>query len=262
LLRALAALPIAVTVHGNSPIQCVALDDVAAACADAVEGSSPSRTDRVLAAPEVLSLRQVVALHRRWLGLPPALATLDLPAFLAAPLTWMADLAGWLGWRSPLRSTAMKVMRNGVVADGESGSALAPLAAILAFHPAGVQDRIAARLFLLMPILVLALAALWIGSGVVGLVHVHQAAALIGGGTGAEALVKSCALIDLLLGGAILIRRSARVAALLMVAMSLAYLVGGTIVTPMLWIDPLAPLIKILPALALALVAAAILDRR
>jgi hypothetical protein len=240
----------------------VALDDVAVACADAVEGASPPNTDRILAAAEVLSLQQVVALHRRWLGLPPARATLDLPAFLAAPLIWVADLAGWLGWRSPVRSTAMKVMQDGVVADGKSGSALAPLAAILAANPAGLQDRIAARLFLLMPILVLALAALWIGSGVVGLVHAHQAAALIGGGTGAEALVKSCALIDLLLGGAILIRRFARTAALLMALMSLAYLAGGTFVTPMLWLDPLAPLLKILPAFALALVAAATLDRR
>lgn len=262
LLRALAALPFAVTVHGNSSVQCVALDDVAAACADAVDGTSPPNTDRVLAASEVLSLRQVVALHRRWLGLPPSRATLDLPAFLAVPLVWMADLAGWLGWRSPLRSTAMKVMQDGVIADGNDGSALAPLAAILAANPAGVQDRSAARLFLLMPILIVALAALWLGSGVVGLAHADPAVALIGGGMGAEALVKGCALIDLLLGGAILIRRFARTAALLMASMSLAYLAGGTIVTPMLWLDPLAPLLKILPTIALALVAAAILDRR
>ena len=262
LLRALAALPVGLTVYGNSPVQCVALDDVAIACADAVEGTAPPNTDRVLAAPEVLSLRQVIALHRRWLGLPPAKAAFDFPAFLAAPLIWLSDLAGWLGWRSPLRSTAMKVMRDGVVADGESGSTLAPLAAILAANPSGVQDRIAARLFLLIPILILALSALWIGSGITGLLQADQAAALIGGGTSTMALVKGCALIDLLLGGAILIRRFARTAAWLMAVMSVAYLAGGTLITPHLWFDPLAPLLKILPACALALVAVAILDRR
>jgi len=262
LVRALAALPVALLVHGKSPIQCVALDDVAAACADAVESVLPPNRDRILAASERLTLRQLVALHRRWLGLPPARAAFDLPPFMAAPLTWAADLAGWFGWRSPLRSTAIKVIRDGVVVDGESDSILRPLGAILTANPAGVQDRIAARLFLLMPILILALAALWIGSGIVGLLRTGPAAALIGGGNCAGTLVRACALIDLLLGCAILIRRCARVAALLMAATSLAYLVGGTVITPHLWLDPLAPLLKIIPTIALALVAAAILDRR
>lgn len=262
LLRALAALPIALSVHGKSPIQCVALDDVAAACADAVEGNSPVRRDRALAASERLTLQQIVARHRHWLGLPPAWAAIDLPLSLAAPISWAADIAGWFGWRSPLRSTAMRVMRNGVLADGDGDPGLAPLATILAANPAGAQDRIAARLFLLMPVLILALAALWIGSGLVGLFRAGAAAALIGGGGQATALVRICAAIDLLLGGAILIRRFARGAALLMAAMSLAYLVGGSLATPYLWLDPLAPLLKILPAFALALVAAALLDRR
>jgi hypothetical protein len=89
-----------------------------------------------------------------------------------------------------------------------------------------------------------------------------RAASLIGGGGNAQLLVRICAAIDLLLGGAILIRRWARVAALLMAAMSIAYLIGGSLATPGLWLDPLAPLLKILPALGLALTAAALLDRR
>jgi hypothetical protein len=47
-----------------------------------------------------------------------------------------------------------------------------------------------------------------------------------------------------------------------MAAMSIAYLIGGSLATPGLWLDPLAPLLKILPALGLALTAAALLDRR
>lgn len=262
LLRALAALPITFSVYGKSPIQCVALDDVSAACADAVEGNSPACRDQILAAPELLTLQQVVARHRQWLGLPPARAAIDLPPLFAVPISWAADVAGWFGWRSPLRTTAMRVMRDGVLADGASDPGLAPLAAILAANPAGIQDRIAARLFLLMPLLILGLAALWIGSGIVGLARADTAAALIGGGTEATGLVRMCAAIDLLLGGAILIRRFARGAALLMAAMSVAYLAGGTVATPHLWFDPLAPLLKIVPALVLALVAAALLDRR
>jgi hypothetical protein len=47
-----------------------------------------------------------------------------------------------------------------------------------------------------------------------------------------------------------------------MAVVSLLYLVSGTILTPALWLDPLAPLLKIPPALMLALVAASMLDRR
>lgn len=262
LIRALAALPIGLTVHGDKPVQCVGLDDVAAASVDAVEGILPAQRDYSLAAPERLELREVVAMHRRWLGLPPVWTRFDLPSVMAAPVAWLADLAGWLGWRSPLRSTALNVMQRGVLADGLLGRRMAPLAEILAAHPAGLQDRIAARLFLLQPLIVVALAALWIGSGLVGLLETRSAALIIKGGTTAEALVRTCSAIDLLLGGAMLIRRSARAAALAMAAVSAAYLLIGSIVAPRLWLDPLAPWLKIVPALALALVAAAMLDRR
>jgi uncharacterized membrane protein len=45
----------------------------------------------------------------------------------------------------------------------------------------------------------------------------------------------------LLLGGAILVRAWARPAALGMAVVSAAYLIGGNLVTPSLWLDPLAP---------------------
>jgi hypothetical protein len=149
-----------------------------------------------------------------------------------------------------------------VLTDEVAGRPLASLAQTLAANPAGLQDRIAARLFLLQPLLVLALAGLWIGSGVVGLIETSRAAAIIGDCAAAGALVRACSIIDLLLGGAILVRAWARPAALGMAVVSAAYLIGGSLVTPSLWLDPLAPLLKIVPALVLALIAAAILDRR
>jgi uncharacterized protein YbjT (DUF2867 family) len=263
LIRALAALPVALTVHGHSPVQCVALDDVVTICTEALEGVLPSHTDLPLAAAERLSLREVIAAHRRWLGLRPARLACDLPAWCATPLALCADVAGWLGWRSPLRSTALRVMQGGVTIDAPPASVppLAPLDTILRRNPAGAQDRLAARMFLLMPVILLALAALWIGSGVVGLINTSRAAGLIGGGS-TERLVQACSAIDLLLGCAILVRSWARRAAIAMVVVSAAYLIGGTIVSGGLWADPLSPLLKIIPALALALVAAAALDRR
>ena len=262
LIRALATLPIGLTMYGKSEVQCVALDDVTHACAEAVEAISPPCRDLVLAAPERLSLQQVIAAHRRWLGLAPVRVGIDLHPILTKPIVLAADLAGYLGWRSPLRSNAMRVMRGGVLAEGKAGTALAKLADILAANPAGVQDRIAARMFLLMPLIIFALAALWIGSGIVGLIDSARAASLIGGGSLARSIVQACSVVDLLLGGAILIRKWARAAALLMVLVSLAYLAGGSLITPGLWLDPLAPLLKILPAFGLALIAISLLDRR
>jgi hypothetical protein len=43
---------------------------------------------------------------------------------------------------------------------------------------------------------------------------------------------------------------------------SLAYLVGATFLTPALWTDPLGPLVKIFPQLALMIVALAVLGDR
>ena len=57
-------------------------------------------------------------------------------------------------------------------------------------------------------------------------------------------------------------RRSAQVALLGMVAVSAAYLLGGTLLRPDLWADPLGPFVKILPGAVLALAALAILDER
>jgi uncharacterized protein YbjT (DUF2867 family) len=262
LIRALAALPVQLTVHGTSLVQCVALDDVALACADAVEGRLAARSDLVLTAPEMPTLGEVVALHRRWLGLPPAWLSIDLPATLSAPVAWLADAAGWLGWRSPLRSTALRLMRRGVVASDTAVHHTGSLAQIFAGKPAGMQDRVWARLFLLEPLITLTLAALWIGSGTVGLIESHRAAAILGGSGHVVALVWGCSMIDLLLGAAILVRASARTAAVGMAVISAAYLIAGTILAPGLWLDPLAPLLKIGPAFLLALVAAAILDRR
>jgi hypothetical protein len=42
----------------------------------------------------------------------------------------------------------------------------------------------------------------------------------------------------------------------------LLYAVAGTVLTPWLWLDPLAPLLKIAPVIALLLVALATLEDR
>ena len=51
-------------------------------------------------------------------------------------------------------------------------------------------------------------------------------------------------------------------AALGMIAVSLAYLLGATLFAPGLWLAPLGPLVKIFPAMLLALFVLALADDR
>ena len=46
------------------------------------------------------------------------------------------------------------------------------------------------------------------------------------------------------------------------VLVSLIYLLGASLLTPQLWLDPLGPLVKVLPGLVLAVVARITLETR
>ncbi|CDZ33443.1 NAD-dependent epimerase/dehydratase [Neorhizobium galegae bv. officinalis] len=267
LLRALASFPGPLPLnHAESPVETVSLDDVATAVALAVEGSIPAGSDLDLAADKTLTLSDLVGLHRTWLGLPAA-TVIALPAAIAKPVTWAADIAGRLGWRSPLRSTAMTVMSEGVrsLRPKPPGLVLANAAETLAAHPSGVQDLWFARLYLLKPAIILTLSLFWLLSGLIPLIDVRAAAAQfppIVPGSFAMAITVATCLLDILLGSAVLVRPHARKAMLGMILTSLAYLAGGTLLEPQLWLDPLGVFVKVLPSIALTLVSLAILDER
>jgi uncharacterized protein YbjT (DUF2867 family) len=267
LLRALAAIPLwTPLVSAKATIQFAALADVASAVEDAVEGRIPAGSDIKIADAGTLTLRQAVALHRAWLGLRPAKA-IDVPSWLAAPVVAIADLLGHLGWRSPLRSTAIELAAGGAAnADGSTNKPTAALAETLAANPAGAQDLWFARLYLLKPIVIGSLGLFWLASGAIALARFDQSSAILAGALGADgpaqALTLLTGLADIVLGIGILVRRFARPALIGMVLLSLAYLAAATILTPWLWADPLGPLVKVVPSIVLALVALAILDER
>ncbi|KKZ86082.1 oxidoreductase [Rhizobium phaseoli] len=264
LLRALAAFPLALPlVHAESPVETLSVDDVAQAVSWAVAGEL--RGDIVLAADEALTLADLVRLHRQWLGLPPA-RVFSLAPWLTKPVTWLADMAGRLGWRSPLRSTAMTVMSEGIrSAKRESGLVATSAAATLAANPSGVQDLWFARLYLLKPLVIAGLSAFWLLSGLIPLLSVERAAAHFlpfMPEAASTALTLTTCLVDVALGAAVLVRPLAKRALLGMLAVSLAYLTGGTLLEPALWLDPLGPLVKVLPSIVLTLTALATLDER
>lgn len=269
LLRALAALPcITPLVHADSPVATVGMDDVVAVVSAAIEGRIPDASDVDLAAPSPSSLGELAAHHRAWLGLPPA-RQIDVPPVAAIPVIAAADFAGRLGWRSPLRSTAMRVMQDGVTASRPVAVAglppLADAATFLAANQAGAQDLWFARLYLMKAPVIVGLSLFWLASGLVPFWNIAPAIAHFEAfltPTLAFAAVVATCLADIVLGLAVLFRRHAQKAMIGMIGLSAAYLAAATIAEPDLWLDPIGPLVKVVPSILLTLVGLAILDER
>lgn len=271
LLRALASMPLAVPVlGGNQVIQTVSVHDVARTVQEAVEGRLPLRSVYDLVERQPNTLAEVLLAVRAWLGLEAA-PVIRCPALIGRLAVAVGDALGWLGWRCPLRSTALAEINRGIRGDPAALVAAGqpepkPLAATLATMPAGVQQLWFARLWLLKPVVFGTLSLFWISTGLVALARADASCRLLQdrGFTAGAAwfLVTTGSLLDVALGACLIVRPLSRLAALAMVAVTLAYLGAGTVLAPALWLDPLGPYLKTLPGLVLALVALAILEER
>jgi uncharacterized protein YbjT (DUF2867 family) len=270
LLRGLAAFPLAIpAIRPDAPIQVVAAGDVGCAVAAALDPAAPTCAVIDLVAPPTYRLDEILKALRAWLGLPPA-PVLALPLGLARLTGRLADALSWLGWRSPMRTTAVAQLVQGVEGDpadaARLGLSLQTLEQILARAPSGVQERWFARLYFAKPLAIATLAAFWIASGLIGLARIAAAANLltaIGVDTGvAKGAVVAGAVIDLLLGLGVCLHRRAADALRGMLLVSVGYLAAATALRPDLWADPMGPLVKVVPAAALAALTLAILDER
>ena len=271
LVRALAAIPFVIPVSlADAVIRTVALSDVVDAVSDALDGSLPSRGAYDLMEAKPHRMGDVIAAFRRWLGLSPALLV-PLPGWIARATSVVADMLGYLGWRWPLRSTAVRVVERGINGDPmpyalATGRMPMSLDATLSTLPSGPEDGWFARLFLLKPIILATLAVFWTVSGLIGMMHIDAASMLLTEAglhiDTARLAVMLGSLGDIAAGLLICHRRTARTGLVAALALTALYLLGGTLVMPSLWGDPLGPLVKAVPTAILALVALAILDDR
>ncbi|QEE44192.1 SDR family oxidoreductase [Rhizobium sp. WL3] len=266
LLRAIASFPgLLPLVDAASPMNAVHVHDVAQAVVDAVQGRISPGSDLVLAGEPTRTVEEMARFYRRWLGLADA-PVLRLPSSIASTLSYVADLAGRLGWRSPLRSTAIRISGIGVSLEPGRPTLAAPDPALrLITEPAAVQDLWFARLYLLKPLMILTLSLFWIFSGLVPLLDPVTTSLRFGASMPAAVALPVTiltSLLDITLGLAIIVQPWAKKAMLGMIAVSLAYLAGGTVIEPTLWLDPLGPLVKVLPSILLTLVILAVLEER
>lgn len=270
LFRGLAALPFAVKVEDAGALDIVQLDDVAETVARLLEPGAAPRVALELVGPDRLEFGDVVAAYRRWLGWPPA-RRLAVPNFLMGLMWRVGDLIAWFGWRPPVRSTARRELTRGAIGDSAAwreATAIGPtpLGAALAANPASVQERWFARLYLLKPLAFGTFILFWFITGLVALTF--------GWGQAVRAMIDSPAapvaaltviggaLADFAVAFLLLFRRTARIGLLAAIGVTLLYVVSGTALRPDLWADPLGPMMKVWPILALNLILLAMLDER
>ncbi|GAB1478422.1 SDR family oxidoreductase [Paracoccaceae bacterium] len=272
LLRAAAAVPgVFLRIYPEAPVQTVWLGDVAEAVALAAGGHVAPGTIADLTEPESQSFAGLVERFRSWLGLAPWRLRLTMPPPLVTTLGRMADGLGWLGWRAPLRSTALISLRDGIRGDpapwaAAGGPPCRGLDETLALMPATQQEIWFARLYLLLPLAIAVLSLFWALSGLLALLQPRAASGVLTARGVAEgpalAIVFAGGLADLALGLGLLLRRWTVRAALAMVVVASGYLAGSLWLAPDLWLDPLGPMLKVLPTLPLALMVAALVPPR
>ncbi len=261
MLRGLAAFPLMTPViRAESRIQVVSIDDVAETVAFALKPGAPAKVRWELAHPQILTLGEIITRIRAWSGFRPR-PLVHVTTIAGKIVSAVADGLGWLGWRSPARSTALAQLAAGVVGEPKAWMAATGITPqsfdqFLAAHPATVQDRWFARLYLIKPIAILALALIWIAHGAFGLAAI--------GGSGLRVIFQQGALsliflaeplLAFALGLGVLVRSTARPALIGMIVLSVLLsspFAGGP------WVQVLDTLVAVAvnilpPALVLAI---------
>jgi uncharacterized protein YbjT (DUF2867 family) len=275
LMRALSASPFALPQSIEArPLAVAAIADICATVRWACDQPAPGWPDAgygwdILEA-RASTVGDVSAAFRARVGGPSP--RVRLPRWLLAAGAAAGDLAGWLGWSAPLRSTALAEMVRGVEGDpgawtAATGIPPSPLHEAVAALPLAVQETWFARLYLAKPLVVATLGVFWLASGAVALGPGRLAADALLSAHGValgwtDAVTNATASADIGVGVALAFRRTCRIGLLASLALMGAYVGAATLIAPELWADPLGPLVKVAPAFVLTLVALAILPDR
>jgi uncharacterized protein YbjT (DUF2867 family) len=273
MLRALAALPVDLpATERTTPFQPVAVEDIAATIAW-LAARVPAEARAVtwdLMQPQAITIGGVIGHFRHAFGTQDW-PRLSMPPFLLGLGAKLGDLASWLGWMPPMRTTAIAELRRGVTGDpagwmGVTGIVPKPIEQMVG-RAATIQDKWFARLFLTKALVIASLVLFWLVSGFIALVISYDAAAnILRTHNFPAALVAPVtivtSLMDMSIGVLIAFRRTCAYGLVAGIVASLGYMAGSAILTPDLWIEPLGALVKTGPAIVLMLVALLTLDNR
>jgi uncharacterized protein YbjT (DUF2867 family) len=230
MLRGIAAFPgVVPVVHADARIQVIGLDDLAETVARALAPNAPARTVWDVTHPQVHRLADIVTAIRAWLGFRPR-PVLAVPDAIASVVARGADALGWLGWRSPARTTSLAQLTAGVVGDparwmAETGITPKSLEQILAARPASVQDRWFARLYLIKPLAIVGVAFAAIVPNAASLAFV-LGPRVVGGSLRVYSAAVVLSAVSLLAGLSLLVRPAARCALFALLAVTLLQFTG------------------------------------
>lgn len=276
MLRALAAFPLDLPEQEMATrFQPVAVEDISATiawlAARDIDDASAKAVSWDLMQSEPVTMAGVVKQFRLAFG-TAGWPDVTMPSFMLDFGAGIGDLASTLGWMPPMRSTAIAELRRGVSGDpsawiAATGIVPRTLAEVIGRHPATIQDKWFARLFLIKALILASLAAFWLISGFIALFVSYRAAAgILTAHSFPPALVDpitiGTSLMDMSIGALIAFRRTTAIGLVAGIAASLSYMLGAAILTPDLWIEPLGALVKTGPAIVLMLVALLMLDNR
>ncbi|WP_256807427.1 SDR family oxidoreductase [Bradyrhizobium sp. Bra64] len=276
MLRALAAFPIDLpSAEMATPFQPVVIEDIVAAiawlAARDIDDASVKSVSWDLMQAEPVTMAGVIEQFRHAFGTAgwPRVA---MPSFMLDLGAKIGDLASYLGWMAPMRTTAIAELRRGVRGDpsawiAATGIKPKTLAETVGRHPATIQDKWFARLFLVKALIFASLVTFWLVSGFIALFVSYRAAAgILIAHNFPSALVDpvtiGTSLMDMSIGVLIAFRRTAAIGLIAGIFASLGYMFGAAILTPDLWIEPLGALVKTGPAIVLMFVALLMLDNR
>jgi hypothetical protein len=273
MLRGVAGFPGCIPLIGaDARVQVIGADDLAETVAGALKPDAPAKVVWDVAHPHVHALADIVVSIRAWLGLAPR-RLLRLPSALGKAVALAADAVGWLGWRSPARTTSFAALTAGVVGDpaawmAATGIRPRSLRDILAARPAGVQDRWFARLYFLKPLAILGLACTAIASGLPALISASKLAVMVMPGISPGVFTTRVlpgflsGAVALIAGVAMLVRRTARAAVIALLILAVLQALDQLVAAFRLGLNPFAALPFDIPVLLATLFTLAILDER
>jgi len=271
LLRALAALPGVILVPGDGQQQLapVSAQDLSTLIVRLLETGRDSHRILEVAGPEAVSLESYLRSWRRWLGFPEP-RVLRVPDWMVACAAAFGD---WFG-TGPLGNTMLRMLDRGSIADprldaatnGTVGWQPRRLQETLTQRPSFVQDRWHARLYFVAPLLRLALALVWIGSGIIGWMtpreHVEGLLSEAGIHEGAFALSCAASTLDLVLGAFLLFGKRIAATGVLMLVSLAAYTVFVGVLLPRAWLEPFGGLLKNIALVPAVLAVMVLSDRK
>ncbi len=269
LMRGMAGLPFFVPIPGQGDFAFTPIHvaDLAQAVRIAVDGEIASRQTLEAVGPETLTLKELLARYRAWLGFGRA-------RFVNFPLPVMR-LLGKIGdvlSDGPISTNSLDQLIAGNAGDSASfaksiGFSPRSIGKAQQARPAQVQDRWHARLFFLAPLLNATLVIMWLASAWLGFVYGEaQTAAVIHGLGLQESLanplrIGSC-MMDIAIAALLLFGRSIVQTTILQLLVIAGYTLVIGFALPHLWLDPLAPLLKNLPIIVVVAIYGVIGEKR